>query len=64
MEQALLEATALITLPIFIVFGAQVDNAAYDLMFRLYRPKPWQTKSAILSVDEATLVKTGGMRHA
>ena len=43
-------------------FRAQVDNAAYDQMFRWYQPKPWQPQSAILAVDEATLAKYGGMR--
>ncbi len=26
-------------------------------MFRVYRPKPWQTQSAILAIDEGTLAK-------
>jgi signal transduction histidine kinase len=42
-------------------FRAQFDNAAYDAMFRLYQPKPWQPQSAILAIDEATLAKYGGM---
>jgi signal transduction histidine kinase len=42
-------------------FRSQLDNAAYDAMFRLYRPKPWQPQSAILAIDEATLAKYGGM---
>jgi signal transduction histidine kinase len=42
-------------------FRAPVDNAAYDAMFRLYQPKPWQPQSAILAIDEATLAKYGGM---
>ncbi|MGD0501014.1 MAG: CHASE2 domain-containing protein [Bryobacteraceae bacterium] len=37
------------------------DNTAYDFMFRLYKPKPWQTQSAILAIDEQTLRKYGGM---
>jgi signal transduction histidine kinase len=47
----------------WMFFGAQVDNSAYDHMFRLYRPKPWTPQSAILAVDEATLVRFNGMRH-
>lgn len=43
-------------------FRSQLDNAAYDAMFRLYQPKPWQPQSAILAIDEATLMKNGGMR--
>jgi signal transduction histidine kinase len=42
-------------------FRAQVDNAAYDSMFRLYRPTPWQPQSAILAIDEATLARQNGM---
>jgi signal transduction histidine kinase len=44
-------------------FGRPLDNAAYDYWFRLYQPRPWQTQSAILEIDEASLVKLGGMRH-
>jgi signal transduction histidine kinase len=44
-------------------FGRQVDNSAYDHMFRLYQPKPWQPQSAILAIDEATLASIGGMRR-
>jgi signal transduction histidine kinase len=42
-------------------FRSQVDNAAYDAMFRLYQPKPWQPQSAILAIDEGTLARYGGM---
>jgi len=42
-------------------FRAQLDNAAYDQIFRLYQPKPWQPQSAILAIDEATLARFGGM---
>jgi len=44
-------------------FGRQVDNSAYDHLFRLYQPKPWQPQSAILAIDEATLASIGGMRR-
>ncbi len=44
-------------------FGSTLDNAAYDFMFRLYQPKPWQTQSVLLSIDETTLAATpGGMQ--
>ena len=43
------------------LFRSQLDNAAYDAMFRLYQPKPWQPQSAILAIDEGTLEKYGGM---
>ena len=42
-------------------FRAQLDNSAYDAMFRLYQPKPWRTQLAILAIDEGTLAKFGGM---
>ncbi len=44
------------------IFGAQLDNAAYDFMFRNYRQRPWQTQSVILGIDEATLREFGGMQ--
>ncbi len=44
-------------------FGAELDNYAYDYMFRLYQPKPWTPQSAILAIDEVTLAAVrGGMR--
>ncbi len=43
------------------LFGAPLDNAAYDDMFRHYRPKPWQTQSVVLGIDEAALREFGGM---
>jgi signal transduction histidine kinase len=44
-------------------FRSQLDNSAYDAMFRLYQPKPWQPQSAILGIDEPTLAKYHGMPH-
>ncbi len=41
----------------------QLDNQAYDWMFRLYRPEPWETESALLAIDEETLAAFGGMRN-
>jgi len=43
------------------LFGSQVDNYAYDHMFRLYQPKPWQPQSALLAIDERTLAACGGL---
>jgi signal transduction histidine kinase len=43
------------------LFGAQLDNAAYDAMFRHYRPKPWKTESVVLALDDASLRDFGGM---
>ncbi len=41
--------------------GAQLDNYAYDYMFRRYQPPPWQTSSAVLAIDEPTLNRAGSM---
>jgi signal transduction histidine kinase len=43
-------------------FGAQIDNDAYDWMFRLYQPRPWQTESMLLAIDEVSLNAYGGVR--
>ena len=43
--------------------GAQLDNNAYDFMFRLYQPPPWEPTSVILAIDEPTLTRYGGMRN-
>jgi signal transduction histidine kinase len=44
-------------------FGPQLDNYAYDYMFRLYRPQPWQPQSVLLAIDERTLSSTLGGIH-
>ena len=44
-------------------FGAQIDNDAYDWMFRLYQPRPWQTESILLAIDEPSLNAYGGVSH-
>ena len=44
-------------------FGRQLDNYAYDFMFRLYDPPPWQPESVVLAIDESTLNACGGMPH-
>lgn len=41
----------------------QIDNQAYDWMFRLYRPQPWRTEAALLAIDEESLAAFGGMRN-
>jgi signal transduction histidine kinase len=43
-------------------FGHQLDSDAYDFVFRLHEPKHWQTSSAILAIDEASLAAFGGVR--
>ncbi len=44
-------------------FGKQVDADAYDWMFRLRPPGPWQPECAVLAIDEATLRHRGGIRN-
>jgi signal transduction histidine kinase len=46
------------------IFGAQLDNYAYDYMFRLYQPPPWQPQSVLLAIDERTLSSIPGGIHA
>ena len=42
-------------------FGAQIDNNAYDRMFRLYQPPPWQPESILLAIDDTSLNAYGGV---
>ena len=42
-------------------FGRQLDQYAYDFLFRLEPPAPWQPSSIILAIDENTLTKYGGL---
>jgi signal transduction histidine kinase len=42
-------------------FGAQIDNDAYDWMFRLYHPPTWATQSILLAIDEPSLNAYGGV---
>jgi signal transduction histidine kinase len=44
-------------------FGLEFDKYAYDYLFRLEQPKPWQPGSIILAIDERTLARFGGMSH-
>ncbi len=41
--------------------GTQIDQYAYDWIFRLYRPRPWQTETILLAIDERSLQAFGGM---
>jgi len=41
--------------------GAQIDNDAYDWMFRLYQPHAWQPESIMLAIDEPSLNAYGGV---
>ena len=48
-------------------FGQQFDKYAYDFLFRLEPPAPWQPTSIILAIDEPTIEKYGypeGLRAA
>jgi signal transduction histidine kinase len=44
------------------LFGGQIDDDAYDWMFRLRRPAPWRPESALVAIDEASLRDLGGIR--
>ncbi|MCW5983456.1 MAG: CHASE2 domain-containing protein [Bryobacteraceae bacterium] len=44
-------------------FGVQIDNDAYDFMFRLRPPEAPAFQSAILAIDERTLRQMGGLRN-
>jgi signal transduction histidine kinase len=48
----------------FTSFGGQFDKYAYDFLFRLEQPKPWQPSSIVLAIDEKTLAKYGSIRPA
>jgi signal transduction histidine kinase len=41
--------------------GHQLDLQAYDFLFRLETPAPWQSDSIILAIDEETLGRYGGL---
>src|SRR5947209_2903225 len=43
-------------------FGRQIDDYAYDFLFRLEQPAPWRPDAIILALDEATLSRYGGLR--
>ncbi|MBZ5582702.1 MAG: CHASE2 domain-containing protein [Acidobacteriia bacterium] len=43
--------------------GGQLDNYAYDFMFRVHPPKSWKTQSVILAIDDKTLRSCGGMEN-
>jgi signal transduction histidine kinase len=62
---ALLAASFVVGVAVTVIgnFGDELDNNVYDFMLRRYQPKPWQTESAILAIDEHTLQATpGGMQ--
>ena len=61
---ALLAAAFVVAVVGSWIFGAQLDNYAYDYMFRLYQPPPWQPQSVLLAIDERTLSSVPGGIHA
>ncbi len=56
-------ATALLLALVGGWLGVQVDNYAYDWMFRRHAPEHRTCQSALLVVDENTLNRMGGMRR-
>jgi signal transduction histidine kinase len=65
---ALVLASALLGLAVsWTSFGQQFDKYAYDFLFRLEPPAPWQPSSIVLAIDQQTLEKYGypaGIRAA
>lgn len=54
--------SAVLSLPLgWTAFGRQLDQYAYDYLFRLEPPAPWEPSSIILAIDENTLTKYGGL---
>src|SRR5580700_11626368 len=59
---ALVLASALAALGLgWSAFGRQIDQYAYDFLFRLEQPAPWTPSSIILAIDNRTLTKYGGL---
>jgi signal transduction histidine kinase len=59
---ALLAASFAVALTVsWTSFGAQIDNDAYDWMFRRYQPPAWRPKSILLAIDEPSLNAYGGV---
>jgi len=59
---ALLAASFAVALTASWTTGAQIDNDAYDWMFRWYQPPAWQPESILLAIDEVSLNAYGGVR--
>src|ERR1039457_5477602 len=43
--------------------GTQIDNDAYDLLFRLNPPAPVKTQAVVVGIDDATFSAMGGTRR-
>ena len=41
--------------------GSQIDDVAYDWMFRLRSPAPWKPESVVLAIDEGSFARLGGI---
>jgi signal transduction histidine kinase len=55
-------ASALVGLAVsWTSLGQQFDKYAYDFLFRLEPPAPWQPSSIILAIDNRTLTKFDGL---
>src|SRR6266849_6825320 len=60
---ALLAAAFVIALVASLTpLGTQLDEDAYDAIFRLYRPPDWQTQSVVLAIDEESFQASGEVR--
>ena len=40
--------------------GTQIDNSAYDWIFRIEQPQPWEPESIVLAIDELSFSALGG----
>src|ERR1035438_6527603 len=59
----LLAASFSLALFVSYIFGPQINDYAYDSMFRAHRPpKPGQPEAVVLAIDELTLMDCGGIR--
>jgi signal transduction histidine kinase len=45
------------------LLGTQIDNGAYDLLFRWNPPAPVKTQAVVAGIDDATLSAMGGPRR-
>jgi signal transduction histidine kinase len=58
----LLAASFLAALVFSEKLGPDINDLAYNAMFRMHHAKPWQTEAVVLAIDEDTLVDCGGIR--
>lgn len=57
-----LAAAALLGITLsWTALGHAVNNNAYDFIFRIYQPPPWQPESMILAIDEESFAAFGGL---